>query len=131
MVNSTQIRGQNTAPQKRTMQHQRTEAAVYFDTNMVHHFYPPINRTTNSNWYEPPVNDSIIQGAGPAPGGQLHTNTTGMAGHNELWRYNNGTDIATHTNPHAHTTRPSNHNGFHNNSPNFSDNRKGPTCFKC
>ena len=28
-------------------------------------------------------------------------------------------------------TRSSSHNGFHNNSPNSSDNRNRPTCFKC
>ena len=28
-------------------------------------------------------------------------------------------------------TRPTSHNSFHNNSPNSSDNRNGPTCFKC
>ena len=39
--------------------------------------------------------------------------------------------MATHTNPQACMTRPSSHNGFHNNSPNSSDNRNEPTCFKC
>ena len=39
--------------------------------------------------------------------------------------------MATHMNSQASTTRPSNHNGFQNNSPNSSDNRNGPTCFKC
>ena len=34
-------------------------------------------------------------------------------------------------NPQARMTRPSGHNSFHNNSPNSSDNRNGPTCFKC
>ena len=29
------------------------------------------------------------------------------------------------------TTRPTGHYGFHNNSPNSSDNRNSPTCFKC
>ena len=28
-------------------------------------------------------------------------------------------------------TRPSNRNGFQNNSPNSSDNRNGPTCYRC
>ena len=40
MANSTPIRGLNTASQTRTMQYQRTEAAVHFDTNVVCHFYP-------------------------------------------------------------------------------------------
>ena len=131
MVNSIPIRGQNTATQTRTMQHQRTEATVHFDTNMVHHFYPPTNLTTNGDRYEPPVNDSIIQGAGPTPGSQFATNTTGATGCNEPWRYNNGTDTAAHTNPHTGMTRPSNRNSLHNNSLNSSDNINGPTCFKC
>ena len=92
---------------------------------------PPINTTTNSDRYEPPANDSIIQGAISAPGGQFATNTTGTTGRNDLWRYNNGANTATHTNPQGCTTRPTGHNGFHNNSLNSSDNRNGPTCFKC
>ena len=39
--------------------------------------------------------------------------------------------MATHMNSQAHTTRPSKHNGFQNDSPNSSDNRNRPTCFKC
>ena len=53
--------------------------------------------TTNGDQYEPPANDSIIQGAGSAPGGQFATSTTSTTGHNEPWRYNNGTNMATHT----------------------------------
>ena len=78
-----------------------------------------------------PANDSIIQGAGSAPGGQFVTNTTNITGCNKLWRYNNGTNTATRTNYQTCTTRPSGCNGFHNNSPNSSDNRNGPTCFRC
>ena len=122
MINSMPIRNGNT---------RTDQPAVYFDTNTVHHFYPSTNPTTSGDQYEPPVNDSIIQGAGSAPGGQFATSTTGTTGHNELWRYNNGTNTATHMNPQAHTTKPSGCNGFHNNSPNSSDNRNRPTCFKC
>ena len=131
MINSTQIRGQNTAMQTRTTQHQRREAAVHFDTNTVCHFYPLTNMTTDSDRYELPANDSILQGAGPTPRGQFATNTTGATGCNEQWRFNSRTDTATHTNPQTHATRSSNRNGFRNNSPNSSDNRTGPTCFKC
>ena len=59
------------------------------------------------------------------------TNTTSATGCNEPWRYNNGTNMAKHTNHQVRATRPSSHNGFHNDSPNSSDNRNGPTCFKC
>ena len=122
MINSTPIRNGNT----------RVDLpAIHFDTNTTHHFYPPTNPTTSSDRYEPPTNDSIIKGAGSAPGGQFVTSTTGTTGRNEPWRYNNGTNMATHTKPQACTTRPSGHNSFHNNSPNSSDNRNGPTYFKC
>ena len=131
MNSSTPIRNTNTAPQTRTNQHQHMETAVHFDPNTVCHFYPTTDLTSHSDWYKPPVNDSIIQGAGSAPGGQFTTNITSVTGHNELWRYNNGTNTATHTNPQTHMTRPSSHNSFHNNSPNSSDNRNGPTCFRC
>ena len=122
MINSTPIRNSNT---------RMKQPAVHFDTNIIHHFYPPTNPTTNSDRYEPPANDSIIQGSGSAPGGQFATNTTGTTGHKEQRRYNDGTNTATHMNPQARTTRPPGHNSFHNNSPNSSDNRNGPTCFKC
>ena len=59
------------------------------------------------------------------------TNTTGATGRNDPWRYNNGANTGTHMNPQGHTTRPTSHSSFHNNSPNSSDNRNGPTCFKC
>ena len=121
MINSTLIRNGNT---------RTDQPAIHFDTNTVHHVYPPTNPITNGDWYEPPINDSIIQGAGSAPGGQFVTNTIGTTGCNEPWRYN-GTNMATHTNTQGRTTRPTGHNGFHNNSPNSSDNRNGPTCFRC
>ena len=122
MVNSTPIRNGNT---------RTDQPAVHFGTNTIRHYYPPTNPTTNGDHYEPPTNDSIIQGAVTVPGSQFATNTTGITGRNEQWRYNNGTNMATHMNSQARTTRPSNRNGFQNNSPNSSDNRNGPTCFKC
>ena len=122
MVNSTPIRNGNT---------RTDQPAVHFDTNTMRHYYPPTNPTTNGDHYEPPTNDSIIQGATTVSGGQFATNTTGATGRNEPWRYNNGTNMATHTNLQAHTTRQANRNGFQNNSPNSSDNRNGPTCYRC
>ena len=92
MINSTPIRNSNT---------RTDQPAVHFNTNTIHHFYPPTNPTTNDDRYEPPANDSIIQGAGSAPGGQFANSTTSATGHNEPWRYNNGTNTATHTNPQA------------------------------
>ena len=127
MINSTPIRNSNT----RTNQHQRTETTVHFDTNTVCHFYPMTDLTTNGDRYEPPANDSIIQGAGSAPGGQFTTSATGTTDCNKSWRYNNGTNTAAHPNPQTCITRPPGRNGFHNNSLNSSDNRNRPTCFKC
>ena len=121
MINSTLIRNCNTRTDQPT---------VHFDTNIVCHIYPPTNPITNSDQCEPPVNDSIIQGAGSAPGGQFATNTIGTTGRNKPWRYN-GTNMATHTNTQGCTTRPTSCYGFHNDSPNSSDNRNGPTCFRC
>ena len=122
LINSTPIRNSN----PRTDQ-----PAIHFDTNATCHIYPPTITTTNGDWYEPPANDSILQGAGSAPGGQFATNTTGTTGHNDKWRYNNGANVATHTNLQRRMTRSTNRNGFHSNSPNSSDNRNGPMCFKC
>ena len=95
---STPIRNTNTAPQTRTNHHQQRETAIHFDSNPVRHLYPRSNPTSHNDQYEPPVNDSIIQGTGSAPGGQFVTNTTNVTGRNEPWRYNNGTNIAACTN---------------------------------
>ena len=122
MVNSTPIRNGNT---------RTDQPAMHFDTNTIPHYYPPINPTTNGDRYEPLTNDSIIQGETTVPGGQFATSMTSATGHNKPWRYNNRTNMATHTNLQAHTTRQANCNGFQNNSPNSSDNRNGPTCYRC
>ena len=125
---STPIRNNNTAPQLRT--NQQAEAAVHFHSNTIHHYYPMTDLTSHGDWHELPANDSIIQGADSASRNQFATNTTGVTGHNEQWRYNNGTNTAACTGYQTHTTRLSSHNGSHN-SPNSSDNRNGPTCFRC
>ena len=39
--------------------------------------------TSHNGRYKPQANDSILQGAGMAPG-QFETNTTSVAGHKEL-----------------------------------------------
>ena len=117
MVNSTPIRNSNT---------RTDQTAIHFDTNTLYHFYPLTNMTTYGNRYEPPTNDSIIKGAGSAPAGQFVNNTTSATGHNDPWRYNNGANTATHTNPQGRMTRPTSCNSFHHNFPNSSDNRNGP-----
>ena len=87
--------------------------------------------TSGDNQYEPPANDSILQGAGSALTGQFMTNATSTTDHNDLWRHNNGTNTAIHMTTQGHVTRPTGHSSFQNNSPNSSDARNGPTCFKC
>ena len=124
---STPVRNSITGPQTRANHHQHTETAVHFDPNPVRHLYPTTDPTSDNGQYKPPANNSIIQGAGSAPGGQFMTNTTNTTGCNEPRRYNNGMNKATH----ICTTRPTSRNGFHNSSSNSSDNRHGPTCFRC
>ena len=91
-----------------------------------------MNGTTSHNsQYEPPANDSIIQGAGTAPGGQFMTNATSATGCNEAWRNNNGVNAPTHTTFQPCMTRPTICNGFFNDSPNSSNYRNAPMCFRC
>ena len=77
--------------------------------------------TSHNGQYELSANDSIIQGAGTAPGGHFPTNTTSVIGRNEAWRNNNGTTATTHTILPSLMTRPTGHNRFFNDSPNSSN----------
>ena len=78
------------------------------------------------------MNDSIIQTAASASTDQLATNTTRVTGHNHPWRCNNGMGTATGTATHRMSTGLTNRNSLHNNiSPNSSDNRNSPICFRC
>ena len=122
LINSTPIRNNNA---------KTDQPAVHFDMNTICHIYLPTNTTTNGDQYEPPATDSILNGAGSAPGGQFLSNTTGITVCNDPWRHNNGTSSETHTNSKGHTTRPTSCNSPPNNSPNSSDNRNGSNCFKC
>ena len=115
-------------------QNQHTERSIHFNPNPIHHLYSMTETTSHNSWYEPPANDSIIQGAGTAPGGQFTTNTTSVtsaAGRNDAWRNNNGSNAPTHTNFPACTTRTTGHNGFFNDSPNSSNNINASMCFRC
>ena len=120
LANSTPIRNDDA---------RSDQPGIHFNTNPVHHIYS--TTSDRDDQYEPPVNDSIIQGAGSALAGQFATNTTGATGCNDPWRCNNGTNTVTNTASHRASTRPTSHNGLHNNSPNSSDTRNGPTCFRC
>ena len=120
-ANSTPIRNDNA---------RSDPPGVHFNTNPICHIYSTIS--DGDDQYKPPVNDSIIQTAASAPTDQLTTNTTRATGRNDKWRCNNSTGTATSTATHRTSTGPTNHNGLHNNiSPNSSDNRNGPICFRC
>ena len=121
LANSTPIRNSNT---------RSDQPGVHFNTNPVHHVYT--TTTDGDNQYEPPINDSILQGATSSPVDQFTTNTTDVASHNEPWRRNNATNTSSNTINHRLTNRPTNHSGIqNNNSPNPPDFRNGPTCFRC
>ena len=74
LANSTPIRNDNTISD---------EPGVHFNTNTIRH---KSTTTDREDQYEPPDNDSIIQGAGSAPMDQFATNTTSATGHNNSWR---------------------------------------------
>ena len=121
LANSTPIRNDN------ARSHQ---PGVHFNTNLICHVYSAMTDGDDQN--EPPVNDSIIQGAGSAPTDQFATNEIGVTGRNDPWRCNNGTNTAANTASHRTSTRSTSHNGLcNNNLPNSSDTRNSPTCFRC
>ena len=121
LANSTPIRNTNT---------RSDQPSVHFNTNPVHH----VNATTldRGEQYEPPENDSILQGATSSPADQFVTNATDTAGHTETWRRNNTTNISSNPFNHRTTTRPTSCNRLQTNNPsNPIDLRNGPTCFRC
>ena len=121
LANSTPIRNSNI---------RSDQPGVHFNTNPIHHVYA--TTSDGGNQYEPPENDSILQGATSSPVDQFMTNTTDVPGHNELWRRNNATNTSSNTVNHRTATRPIDRNELQNdNPPNPSDPRNGPTCFRC
>ena len=121
LANSTPIRNSNT---------RSDQPGVHFNTNHVHHIYTTMSN--RGNQYEPPENDSILQGAPSSPVDQFVTNATDVAGHNEPWRENNATNTSSNTINCRTATRPTCHNGLQNdNPPNPRDPRNGLTCFRC
>ena len=121
LANSTQIRNSNT---------RSDQPGVHFNTNPVHHIYA--TTSDGGDQYEPPENDSILQGATSSPVEQFGTNATDVAGRNKPWRQNNATKTSSNAINHRPTTRPTDRNGLQNdNSPNPPDLRNGPTCFRC
>ena len=106
LANSTPIRNTNTRPD---------QPGVHFNTNPVHHVYA--TTSDRGEQYEPPENDSILQGATSSPADQFATNATDTAGRNEPWRQNNTTNISSNPFNHRTTTRPTGHNGLQTNNP--------------
>ena len=114
LTNSTPIRNDNAITDP---------PGVHFNTNPTHHIY---STTSDSNdQYQPPVNDLLIQMAASTHTDQIATNRTRMTGHDTPWRRNDNTMYRM-------STGPTSWNGLHNNiSPNSSENRNGPVCFRC
>ena len=75
LANSTPMRNTNA---------RSDQPGVHFNTNPVHHVYA--TTSDRGEQYEPPENDSILQGATSSPADQFATNATDTAGHNEPWR---------------------------------------------
>ena len=110
LANSTPIRNSNT---------RSDQPRVHFNTDPVHHVYT--TTSDGGDQYEPPENDSILQGATSSPVDQFATNATNVT-----------TNISSNKINHRPTTRPTGHNGLQNdNPPNPADPRNGPTCFRC
>ena len=121
LANSTPIRNSNI---------RSDQPEVHFNTNPVHHVY--VTTPDGGDQYEPPENDSILQGATSSPVDQFPTNATDVLGCNKPWRRNNATNTNSNTVNHRKATRPTGHNGLQNdNPPNPSDARDGLTCFRC
>ena len=119
-TNSTPIRNDNA---------RADPPGVHFNTNPTRHVYS--TTSDDNDLYEPPVNNSIIQTAVPTHTDQLTTNTTRATGRDTPWRRNDNTGMTTNTAMHRTSTGLASHNGLHNISPNSSDNRNGPVCFRC
>ena len=72
LANSTPIRNSNT---------RSDQPGVHFNANPVRHVYT--TTSDGGDQYEPPENDSILQGATSSPVDQFMTNATDVAGCNE------------------------------------------------
>ena len=118
-TNSTLIRNNNPRPDMQ---------GVHFDTNPTRHVYS--TASDSNNHYEPPENDYIIQTVTPLQQNQPTTNTTRSTSRGAPWRQINNTGTTTSTVTHRPTSVPTSRNDLHI-SPNSSDNRNGPICFRC
>ena len=119
-ANSTPIRSDNTRPDTQ---------GVHFNTNPTRHVYS--TTLDDNHHYEPPENDSIIQTVTPPQTDQPTTNTTRSTNRNTPWRHINNTGTTIGTATHRLASVPVSHNDLCKSiSPNSSDNRNGPICFR-
>ena len=123
---STPIKNTGTS-ENRQQPPQRT---THFNPNPIHPFYPMTKPTSHTNHYELPVNDSIIQGAGTTPMIHFTTSMTVSTGCNKPWR-NTGTNAASQQIFQTCMTMMMDRNRLFNDSPNSSNNRNAPMCFRC
>ena len=107
-ANSTPVRSDNSRPDNQ---------GVHFKTNPTRHVYS--TTSDDSDPYEPPENDSIIQTASPPQTDQPMTSTTKSINRNTPWRHNSNTGTTVGTVTHKTT------------SITTTDNRSGPICFRC
>ena len=107
-ANSTPVRNDNSRPDNQ---------GVHFKTNPMRHVYS--TTSDDNDPYEPPENDSIIQTASPPQMDQPMTSTTKSMNSNTPWRHNSNTGTTVGTVTHGTT------------SVTATDNRSGPTCFRC
>ena len=126
MNSSTPIKNSSTTVNRQ----QPTHRTTHFNPNTIHQYYSATEPTSHINQYEPPVNDSIIQGANTAPVTHLTVSTTTSTGHNAPWRNNGNNSVPQQACPNQ-ATNTTNCNVLFNDSPNSSNDRNGPTCFKC
>ena len=101
-------------------ENRQTERTMHFNLNPSHNFYPLTELTGCTNQYEPPMNDSIINGAGTTPGVQSTTGKTKAPGRNKLWRNNGTGTVPQQHNLPPHMTNPTDRNGLFSDSPNSS-----------
>ena len=96
LANSTPIRNSNTRPD---------QPGVHFNANPVQHVYT--TTSDGGDQYEPPKNDSILQGATSSIVDQFTTNATDVAGRNEPLRCSNATSTSSSTINHSNQTNRS------------------------
>ena len=126
MNSSTPIKNGSTTANRQ----QPSGRMTHFNPNTIHQYYSVTEPTSCTNRYEPPANDSIIQGTNTAPIVHLTGSTTTSTGHNTPWRNNGKNNIPQQTCP-SQATNTTDRNALFNDSPNSSNDRNGPTCFKC